>query len=197
MSEDSDGTLLPAIIEEEETEIVPAVSYRRNRPSKKKALEALRYLEGFLLDGNPVDDAVREKVNTILAENANRLRALTHGMARACAEENIILGQDFDRVMDIASTKIDERSSIQDLAVIGTLILNKLKANTALILETAKVPDPTKLDKPGEAILDRLRMVGMADIPTTSERKKAQSVLDKVIREAQKRYNKDGINNRT
>ena len=112
----------------------------------------------------------------------------THGMARARAEENIILGQDFvDRVMDILSTKIDERSTIQDLVSVGGLILNKEKANTALILETSKVPDPTKLDKPGEVILDRLRMVGLVDIPTTSERKKAQSVLDKLIREAQKR----------
>lgn len=182
-----DKSLTPVIGDDEENAIVPATSYRRNRPSRKKALEALHYLEGFLLDGNPVDNEAREIVNGILTENANRLRALTHGMARARAEENIILGQDFDRVMDILSTKITERSTIQDLVSVGGLILNKEKANTALILETSKVPDPTKLDKPGEVILDRLRVVGLVDIPTTSERKKAQSVLDKLIREAQKR----------
>lgn len=164
-----------------------APSYRRMRPARKKALEALHYLESFLIDGNPLDDEVREKVNAILNENANRQRALLHGMARARAEENIILGQDFDRCMDILSVKIDETSSVQDIVSVANLILNKEKANTSLMLEVAKIPDASKLDKPGEKILDRLKTVGITDIPTTSERKKVQSVLDKLIREVQKR----------
>lgn len=180
----SDDALIPT---SEPLEVLPAAAHRRNRPSRKKALEALQYLQDFLLDGNPIDDDVRERVNEILIENSNRLRALVHGMARARAEENVILGQDFDRCMDLLSDKIDERSSIQDIVSVANLVNNRDKANSALIIEVSKVPDPSKLDKPGEKILDRLKNVGIVDIPSTSQRKKVQGVLDKVIREAQKR----------
>lgn len=168
-------------------------TYRRRRVTRQKALEALEDIQVFMMDGNQLDDALRERINRVLSDHSNRLKALISAVIRVRSEQLAVLIQDVDAATEEVALRFHQgrddtnlMPTHQLLEIVKVLTMRE-KLLSDFLTDASKLPSPDKIDKPGEKILERLKSLGIDAVPTPAARRNVTSVVDQIVKDAARR----------